>query len=224
MSGENRTARHAGLVALAVCTGVWLVGTGLGAREEPPLPAAAESFARTDTTESGTTTSTAPLGADGRPAGIRALPASPPLRIRIPSIRVDAPLIGLGLRPDGGLEVPPPERRGMAGWYRDGTPPGAPGTAVVAGHVDAAKGRAVFYDLGALRRGASVEVVRGDGRTAVFTVHAVELYDAKRFPDRKVYGPSAGAELRVITCGGPFSKRTGYQGNVVVFAHLTATY
>ncbi|MGG8406196.1 sortase domain-containing protein, partial [Streptomyces sp. 12297] len=98
------------------------------------------------------------------------------------------------------------------------------GTAVVAGHVDHAGGRAVFYELGALRRGAAIEVTRGDGRTAVFTVDAVEVYGAKGFPDRKVYGPAARAELRVITCGGGFSPRTGYRGNVVVFAHLTGTY
>ncbi|MEY2233821.1 sortase, partial [Streptomyces sp. BF23-30] len=85
-------------------------------------------------------------------------------------------------------------------------------------------GPGVFYDLGALRRGASIEIPRADGSTAVFTVHAVEVYDAKAFPDTRVYGPSARAELRVITCGGGFSPRTGYRGNVVVFAHLTGTY
>ncbi|NUS88393.1 MAG: class F sortase, partial [Streptomyces sp.] len=31
-------------------------------------------------------------------------------------------------------------------------------------------------------------------------------------------------ELRVITCGGGYSKSTGYQGNVVAFAHLTASH
>ncbi len=35
------------------------------------------------------------------------------------------------------------------------------------------------------------------------------------------YGDAAHAWLRLITCGGGFSKETGYQGNVVAYAHLT---
>ncbi|AWZ03308.1 class F sortase [Streptomyces sp. ICC4] len=205
---DTNRARSGGLVALAACIGVWLVGSGSGEEVRPPLPSPGEA-----------------LSAHAQyPGAIAPLPGSPPTRIKIPSIRVDAPLTGLGLQSDGSLEVPPPARRDLAGWYRDGTTPGATGTAVVAGHVDDATGPAVFYHLGALRRGAVIEVARADGRTAVFTVHAVEVYDAKVFPDARVYGSSPRAELRVITCGGGFSPRTGYRGNVVVFAHLTGTY
>ncbi|MFE5536503.1 class F sortase [Streptomyces sp. NPDC056492] len=200
-------AGRGGLVALAACVGVWLVGSGSSQSIGPPLPSPADA-----------------LGTQAHyPGSIDPLPGSPPSRIEIPSIRVDAPLTGLGLGPDGSIEVPPPDRYGLAGWYRDGATPGAVGTAVIVGHVDHATGPSVFYHLGALHRGATIEVPRADGRTAVFTVHAVEVYEADRFPDSRVYGPSPRAELRVITCGGGFSPRTGYQGNVVVFAHLTGT-
>lgn len=64
---------------------------------------------------------------------------------------------------------------------------------------------------------------RRDGSTAVFAVDAVEVYEARDFPDDKVYGAAHRPELRVITCGGGYSKTTGYQGNVVVFAHLTGS-
>ncbi|MFD4922688.1 MULTISPECIES: class F sortase [Streptomyces] len=208
-AGPGGRAGRGGLLALAACVGIWLVGSGSSEPVRPPQPSPADSLSA--------------RAADYGP-GIAPLPGSPPTRIRIPSIRVDAPLTGLGLDPDGSLEVPPPARRDLAGWYRDGTTPGATGTAVIAGHVDHATGPAVFYNLGALRRGAAIEVPRADGRTAVFTVHAIEVYDADAFPDSRVYGPSPRAELRVITCGGGFSHRTGYRGNVVVFAHLTATY
>ncbi|MEV7613711.1 class F sortase [Streptomyces sp. NPDC089799] len=195
---------RAGLLALAVCLGVWLVTSGSAEEVRPPQPSPAEA-----------------ADAWGGRSGAAPLPGSPPVRIRIPSIGVDAPLTGLGLDRDGSLQVPPTGDRNLAGWYRDGTTPGAAGTAILAGHVDRATGPAVFYRLGAVRRGASVEVPRADGRTAVFTVHAVEVYDADAFPDERVYGPARRAELRVITCGGPFSPGTGYRGNVVVFAHLT---
>ncbi|MDT0379782.1 class F sortase [Streptomyces sp. DSM 42041] len=158
-----------------------------------------------------------------RPERSRSGPrASDPLRVRIPSIGVSAPLTRLGLHDDGSLEAPPPQDENLAGWYADGTPPGAVGTAIVAGHVDTADGPAVFYGLGALRKGAEVEIERRDGFTAVFTLDAVEVYDGAHFPDTEVYGPSARPELRLITCGGTFDEEAGeYTGNVVVFAHLT---
>ncbi|MER5291754.1 class F sortase [Streptomyces pharetrae] len=196
----------AAVTAVALCAGAWLLRAGTTSHA-PPQPSAAEAHADP---------------AAGRPAA-PALPPSPPDRIRIPAIRVDAPLTGLGLTRTGSLEVPPAGRPDLAGWYEAGTTPGERGTAIVAGHVDNAEGPAVFYGLGALRRGGTIEVDRRDGSVAVFTVDAVEVYQAKNFPDEKVYGPARRPELRVITCGGGYSRATGYQGNVVVFAHLTGS-
>ncbi|MFJ4711841.1 class F sortase [Streptomyces sp. NPDC088785] len=195
------------VTVLALCAGGWLLASG-SEGHPPPQPSAAQAHP-------GTGPADAP--------GAAPLSPSPPDRIRIPSLRVDAPLMGLGLNRAGSLDVPPPRRKNLAGWYEAGTRPGERGTAIVAGHVDNAEGPAVFYDLGALARGSTVEVDRRDGSVAVFTVDAVEVYRADAFPDRKVYGAAGRPELRVITCGGPYSRRTGYQGNVVVFAHLTGS-
>ncbi|WP_262063680.1 class F sortase [Streptomyces sp. STR69] len=190
----------------ALCTGAWLLTSG-GETNAPPQPSAAEAR---------------PDPAAGRVAA-RALPPSPPDRIRIPAIHVDAPLMGLKLTRNGSLDVPPAAKKNLAGWYESGTTPGETGTSVVAGHVDNADGPAVFYDLGALKKGSSIELDRLDGTVALFTVDAVEVYQASRFPDQKVYGAARRPELRVITCGGGYSRSTGYQGNVVVFAHLTGS-
>lgn len=111
--------------------------------------------------------------------------------------------------------------RNIAGWFKGGAPPGAKGTAIVAGHVDNAQGPSVFYALGSLKKGTVVEIDRKDGRTAVFSVDAIEVYDNEDFPDQRVYGASPHASLRLITCGGGFSQQTGYLGNVVAYAHLT---
>jgi hypothetical protein len=196
----------AGVTLLALCSSAWLL-RGAAEVHPPPQPAAAEAHADPRA---------------GRPAA-PALPPSPPDRIRIPAIRVDAPLMGLGLTASGSLDVPPAGRKNLAGWYESGTTPGETGTAIVAGHVDNADGPAVFYGLGALKRGSTVEVDRRDGSVAVFVVDSVEVYSAEDFPDRKVYGAAARPELRVITCGGGYSRATGYRGNVVVFAHLTGS-
>ncbi|WP_093800949.1 class F sortase [Streptomyces sp. Wb2n-11] len=200
-----------GLVAIAVCTGLWLIQNGVEG-QAPPRPSSAEAFAAGSPRHvaSGAAPSAEPL----RP--------SEPVRIRIPAVRVDAPVMRLGLGPDGSLDVPPAANRNVAGWYEDGTPPGAEGASVVVGHVDNARGPAVFYHLGALKKGHTVEVDRRDGSTAVFTIDAIEVYDNEDFPEQRVYGASGRAELRVITCGGAFSEETGYEGNVVAYAHLTA--
>ncbi|MFD8685270.1 class F sortase [Streptomyces sp. NPDC059651] len=196
------------LLVVAALAGLWLIRNGADTRLTPPAPASADAFA----------------------AGPGLLPGSPvadplrpsaPVRIRIPSIRVDAPMMRLGLGPDGSLDVPPAGNTDIVGWYKDGTPPGAKGTAIVAGHVDNAQGPSVFYNLGSMKKGSTVEVLRQDGRTAVFSLDAIEVYDSDDFPDRRVYGASEHASLRLITCGGGFSDATGYEGNVVAYAHLT---
>ncbi|ANP54871.1 hypothetical protein J2Z21_001471 [Streptomyces griseochromogenes] len=192
----------AAVTVVALGSGVWLLGSGTHA---PPQPSAAEGRP-----EPGEERLAAP-----------ALEPSAPTRIRIPAIRVNAPLMGLALTRSGSLDVPPAKEKNLAGWYEAGTMPGETGTAIIAGHVDNTEGPAVFYDLGALKRGAVIEIGRQDGSVAVFTVDAVEVYAARDFPDEKVYGAATRPELRVITCGGGYSKATGYQGNVVVFAHLT---
>lgn len=192
-------------IAVAACLGLWMVQSGSG-EVTPPAPSAAEAFAAGPGWH--TTAAADPL------------PASAPVRIRIPRIGVDAPVIRLGLGSDGSLDVPPAGNRNVAGWYKDGTPPGAEGTAIMAGHVDNAQGPAVFYALGSLKKGDRIEVGRLDGRTAVFTVDAVEVYDNDAFPDEKVYGRASRAELRLITCGGAYAPGAGYQGNVVAYAHL----
>ncbi|MFD3730011.1 class F sortase [Streptomyces sp. NPDC058632] len=209
-AGSRGDTAIASVSTLALCCGLWLLhaGTGTGA---PPQPSAAQAR------------SASPGHGAGQVPASAALPPSPPDRIRIPAIGVDAPLTGLGLTSTGSLDVPPPERPDLAGWYEAGTTPGENGTAVVAGHVDNAEGPAVFYSLGALRKGGTVEVDRRDGGTAVFTVHAVEVYDAREFPDERVYGAAVRPELRIITCGGGYSRTTGYQGNVVVYAHLAGS-
>lgn len=208
--GRGWARRRVGNVAIATVSlvalgsGLWLLRSG-AAGHPPPQPPATQAVP----------------GRTGSGAAAPLAP-SPPQRIRIPAIGVNAPLTDLGLTPSGSLDVPPAEEANLAGWYAAGTVPGSTGTAIVAGHVDNARGPAVFYGLGALRKGDTVAVDRADGSMAAFTVDAVEVYDARHFPDQKVYGAASRPELRVITCGGSYSPRTGYGGNVVVFAHLAA--
>ena len=150
-------------------------------------------------------------------------PTPAPVRVEIPAIGVATPLQRLGRAGDGTIEVPHgPDKWDVAGWYKDGTRPGDPGSAVILGHVDSTSGPAVFYRLRELRRGDRVEVVRAGGSRVTFTVQRVEQYPKRRFPTAEVYYPTLEPMLRLVTCGGAFDEATGhYTDNVIVFAVLS---
>ncbi|WP_427923441.1 class F sortase [Streptomyces sp. cg40] len=165
-----------------------------------------------------------PVTRPGRPASSPGpLPRSAATGLVIPYLDVDAPVVPLRLGSGRRMSAPPDDDSKQVGWYADGPAPGEQGTAVAVGHLDTMTGPAVFAGLGELRPGRLIEARRADGRTAVYTVDAVKTYEKAHFPDREVYGARGRPELRLITCGGSFDHRTGYSGNTVVFAHLTAT-
>lgn len=209
---EERRRKRApwGVIALVLLTGIALMRNGSGEFDVgPPQPARAQAAA---------VDKQVPAPVFTAPA--QALPFSAVDRVRIPSIRVDAPVVPVGLDTDGWVAAPPPEDPDLAGWFTGAVSPGEKGTAVIVGHVDNTKGPAVFYELGSLKKGSRVEIGRKDGRTAVFEIYGVEVFAKNSFPGDRVYGSKGTPELRVITCGGGFSKQHGYDGNVVVFARL----
>lgn len=156
------------------------------------------------------------------PVGARTASAevSPPVRVEVPAVGIDAPLDQLGLGGDGAVE--PPEDFDRAGWYTGSVRPGQPGPAVLAGHVDSTSGPAAFYELAAVTPGNEVIVHRADGSTVTFRVTAVEQHAKDQLAAEVVHGPVTGAELRLITCGGDFDRSSGhYRDNIVVFAVMT---
>ena len=139
-----------------------------------------------------------------------------PVRLRIPAIDVDTGLESLGLNDDKSIEVP--EDPGVAGWWKGGPRPGQVGPAVIMGHVDSKTGPAVFSRLRWLQRGDEILVDRADGTTARFVVTRQGSYRKVAFPSDLVYYPTLEPELRLVTCGGPYDRATGYSENFVVFA------
>ncbi|MFJ8105940.1 class F sortase [Streptomyces sp. NPDC096132] len=207
---EERRRRRApwGVIALVLLTGLALIRNGSGEFDfGPPQPASAAAPDSRST-----------AGAFGQAPD--PLPYALPDRVAIPAIQVNAPVVPVGLDADGWVGAPPPEDPNLAGWFTGGVSPGEKGTAVVVGHVDNKLGPAVFYGLGALKKGNSVEVTRKDGKTAVFEIYGIEVFAKNNFPGDRVYASKGAPELRVITCGGGFSKANGYDGNVVAFARL----
>lgn len=156
------------------------------------------------------------IGERRTPAAAFARFPGTPVSVRIPAIGVDASLDTLGLTADGALQVPPYDR---AGWFGGGAKPGENGPAVIAAHVDSKTGPSVFYRLKALQAGDAVTVLYDDARTVTFVVTGAASYSKSDFPTERVYGPTKGPELRLITCGGRFDRRAGsYVENLVVSA------
>jgi sortase (surface protein transpeptidase) len=144
--------------------------------------------------------------------------------ITIPRIGVKSEVFPIGLTPDGALAVPQPgPNLDKAAWFENSPTPGQPGPSIVEGHVDTESGPSVFFRLGELRPGDTVQVRRQDGSRLTFTVHGVRNFKKTAFPTRLVYGGAdlSTPQLRLITCS-DFDRTTGrHLGNQIVFTHLT---
>jgi sortase (surface protein transpeptidase) len=203
--GRRRVAGAA--LALAVSLGA-VSCAGAAGSPGPPARSAGATMRPAATSE--------PAAPEPPRAAVPARSARP-VEVVLPSIGVAAPLIGLGLTADRRLEVP--EDYGVAGWYTGGPKPGQPGPAVIAGHVDSKQGPAVFYRLRDLGPGDRIVVRYSDGTAVAFVVERSERHPKQAFPTARVYGPTDGPALRLITCGGEFDRGSGhYLDNLVVFA------
>lgn len=141
-----------------------------------------------------------------------------PVRVRIPALGVDAPIVALGVDRDGRMEVP--DDVSTVGWYRYGSSPGGPGSSVLAAHIDSEReGPGVFLRLGTLDQGDIIEVVDERGGVARFLVRAVQLIPKEELPLDRVFARTGAPVLTLITCGGGFSRaERSYDSNVVVVA------
>ncbi|WP_055493448.1 class F sortase [Streptomyces sp. TP-A0356] len=174
------------------------------------------------------TTTTAHSGSTPPPSSAsvnatHALGRSVPVRLQIPAVGVDTPVIRLGLAPDGTVQVPPVTAHDPAGWYGHSPTPGQVGPSVILGHATVgAYGDGVFRHLARLHRGDRIVARLENGTAAVFAVRAVRTVAKANFPVDDVYGDVNRPELRLITCGGPRTGH-GYLDNVIVFAALSST-
>jgi hypothetical protein len=158
------------------------------------------------------------------PRAFPVLDPSTPQRLTIPSIKVEAPIMNVGLAEDGTVAVPPLKRHNEAGWFDEGPTPGQFGPALIVGHADTRTGPSVFKDLDKMKPGAKIEVLRRDHSVAVFKVNSVEHYGKAKLPLRRVYGDYSRPQLRLVTCGGTWlGGSQGYADNVIVFASLVGS-
>ena len=144
-----------------------------------------------------------------------------PLTMRIDAIGVDAPLVSVGLEPDGAMEIPDDVRE--VGWYDPddlGVRPGTTGTAVFASHVDSrTQGRGVLFELRQMRVGDTIDIDLEDGTTQTWVVTEVAQIPKVAMPLGEIFTWSGPPRVVVITCGGEFDRSArSYVDNIVVYA------
>jgi len=175
--------------------------------------------------------------------GLRAGPVAVPLQLRIPTLSVNAAVVGVGITPTNVMDAPMGPAQDpvwqQAFWYRGSAVPGALSTALIAGHIDDPRGRpAVFAHIDRLRPGDLIVV--HDTRSGLdvrFSVTDSKTYSLAQASDPTVLaqiygaGPVAGAwpqpsadglsHLTLITCAGTFRNGT-HDHRLVVYATRVA--
>jgi Sortase domain len=166
----------------------------------------------------------APLIITGRGDRPRYVPAAgvgalTPARVRLRSLRIDAPVAPIGIDVVGGV-LGVPLQIARTGWWRDGSrPTDASGVVLVAGHVDSAvAGRGAFFRLPQAKLGDLIELVTRAGHTIPYRVTSIKSYRKADLPT-SVWSRKGRPRLVLVTCGGPFNRETGhYRDNIVVTA------
>jgi hypothetical protein len=155
---------------------------------------------------------------------LRSGPVPVPLELEIPALKVNAPVVGVGLTSENVMDSP----KGSIGdpiwntayWYRGGGIPGDVGTATIAGHVNDPLGvPVIFARLEDLKSGDLIIVrLKHTSIEIHFIVNQVEVYSIQESSDPAVLtqiygaGPVAGtgpqpapdglSHLTLITCAG----------------------
>ncbi len=141
-----------------------------------------------------------------------------PVRLKIMSISVDAPVEPVGLTSQGAMDVP--KTFGGLGWFNLGPRPGDVGTSVIDGHFGLLKNGtgSVFDNLDKLRPGDEVIIEDEKGASVSFIVREIRTFDPQA-DAADVFGTNSGpSHLNLITCEGVWNKTTQtYSQRLVVF-------
>lgn len=143
--------------------------------------------------------------------------AALPVRLRIPSIDVDAPIEYVGLDADGAMDVP--EGPDDVAWFNLGPRPGEVGSAVLAGHYGWKNNiPAAFDHLHELQIGDTIAVEDADGSVITFVVREMKIYGKDDIVSDVFSSSGLGAHLNLVTCTGVWNEnQKTYAERLVVF-------
>jgi sortase (surface protein transpeptidase) len=144
-----------------------------------------------------------------------------PLRLLIPRVDIEGPIVAVGLTPQDAMDVP--QRPGDVGWYQYGPRPGSQGNAVLAGHIDWQGEVGVFARLRQVLPSDLVIIRGADSESRRYLAQWLEEYPVAAAPVAKVFETLDYPALTLITCGGRWNPATRlYDTRVVVRAARAA--
>jgi sortase A len=139
-----------------------------------------------------------------------------PVKLKIPSIKVDSKIESLGLTKDGAVDAPAGPSN--TGWYNLGPYPGDIGNAIIDGHSGFSKGPAVFDDLYKIKLGDKVYVENDKGESITFSVSKIMKYDPNVSAEEVFFSTDGKSHLNLITCTGFWNKiLKSHSSRLVVF-------
>jgi sortase (surface protein transpeptidase) len=148
-----------------------------------------------------------------------------PKYLIISKLSIYARILQVGVTNTGALGTPPDIYD--TAWYTGSATPGEPasdGAVLIDGHVHGPTLPGVFMNIKSLVPGDSIQIVKGDNQTYTYTVNKVMTVPVNQVNMKQLltsYQPSSQG-LNLITCGGPFDKRTWqYTKRVEVFTSLS---
>lgn len=141
-----------------------------------------------------------------------------PVRLKIPSINIDATIEYVGVTPKGVMVAP--SNINNVGWFELGPRPGEKGNAVIAGHFDGENGEAgVFANLDKLKTGDKLYVEDNKGTATTFIVRGSHAYNPG-YADN-VFSGTNSAHLNLITCNGVWDEtKQSFSKRLVVFTDI----
>jgi LPXTG-site transpeptidase (sortase) family protein len=126
-----------------------------------------------------------------------------PSAVAIPSLGTRAPIVPVGLEDDGTMASPTDPD--TVGWYDLGPGVGAPGNAVLAGHVDWGGRLRAFGLLRLLEPGDTIQITDAAGNVLTYSVSWTRLVQPDSAPLDAIYEQTTDTEeVTLITCGGTF--------------------
>ncbi|HSU34713.1 MAG TPA: class F sortase [Propionibacteriaceae bacterium] len=205
-----------GLLLLTASAGPSVIAEG-PALAPLPSPTAAPSPTRTPPAARAPARPKIPV-VTADPSGQPAERRTRPNRLRVPAAGIDLPVIPVGVAEDGLMALP--GTVAQVGWYEFGARPAdRAGSTVLAGHVDTTReGLGPLARLRTVEPGTEVTVSAEQGGLRRYRVTSVRKIDKARVRLPEIFARDGAERLVLITCGGPFDRRTGYRDNIVLEA------
>ncbi|MFZ2682294.1 MAG: class F sortase [Patescibacteria group bacterium] len=142
---------------------------------------------------------------------------SDPVRLKIPSLKIDAAVEQVTVTAAGAMAVPTDPM--ITGWYQHGPRPGESGSATISGHVNWWSGvEGIFIDLHKLKIGETIVVQDDQGQDVTFAVRDIQKLDSNADTTAVFTSDDDRAHLNLITCSGAWdSAARQYTQRLVVF-------